>query len=303
MLKVTAESFLKNKELCAELKALFPSALFWEKKEPLAEFCADAEVLIVGREKMSDDLLSHCPRLKFISKYGVGLDNLDREACERRGIRIGFAEGVNKTSVAELTLAFMLGAVHNSLFTGSALKIGSWIKNGGRLLSGKTVGIIGAGNIGREVIRMLQPFGCRILVNDILINTDFKFSDNLLESLKNDIFTNADLISFHVPLTEETRNMVNAETLGMMKPNVILINTARGEIWNETALKNWLAQTPDAFVCTDVYHEEPCTDLEFLQHPRVFGTPHIGGNAYEAVMAMGRSAIAHVTHFYHGKHE
>ncbi len=301
MLKVTAESFLKNEELCKELQSLYPEAVFWDKQEPLAAFCADAEVLLVGRESMSDDLMAHCPRLKLISKYGVGLDNVDVEACEKRGIRIGITEGVNKTSVAELTLAFMLGASHNMFFTGTALKNSLWIKNGGRLLSGKTVGIIGAGNIGREVIHMLQPFGCRILVNDIVKHTNFQFSDYLLESSKTDIFSSADIISFHVPLTSETRNMIHIETLRSMKSSVVLINTSRGEIWNEGELKAWLAETPDAFICTDVYTAEPCTDREFLQHPRVFGTPHIGGNAYEAVMAMGRSAIHHIVDYYQEK--
>lgn len=298
MIKVTAESFLKNAELCAELKSCFPDAVFWEKRESLAGFCADAEALIVGREKISEDFLRGCPNLKLIAKYGVGLDNVDLEACERRGIRIGWTGGVNKTSVAELALAFMLGAAHNIFFTGTELKSGNWFKSGGHLLSGRTVGIIGVGFVGKEIIRMLQPFGCRILVNDIVDQTEFYHSNNLMECSKSEILAQADIVSLHVPLTGETHLMMGVKELALLKPNAVLVNTSRGEILDESALKIWLKENPEATVCLDVFQEEPCTDRELLEHPRVFGTPHIGGNAYEAVLAMGRSAIHHVKQFY-----
>jgi D-3-phosphoglycerate dehydrogenase len=301
MIKVTAESFLKNAELCAELKSLFPDAVLWEKRETLAEFCADAEALIVGREKISDGFLAGCPNLKLIAKYGVGLDNIDIPACERRGIKIGWTGGVNKTSVAELTLAFMLGAAHNIFFTGTELKKGNWFKNGGHLLSGRTVGIIGVGFVGKEIVRMLKPFGCEILVNDIVNQAEFYESNNLSECLKSEIYARADIISLNVPLTHETHVMMGKAEFDLLKPEAILVNTSRGEILDEEALKNWLNENPRATVCVDVFHGEPTPDRELLEHPRVFGTPHIGGNAYEAVLAMGRSALYHVKHYYDQK--
>eukprot|EP01034_Spumella_vulgaris_P018364 gene18364-23459_t len=104
MIKVTAESFIKNPELCAELRAQFPQAIFWNRRTDLYTFCADAEVVLLGREIIDEAFLQACPHIKLVAKYGVGLDNIDLTACEARGVRIGWTAGVNKTSVAELAL-------------------------------------------------------------------------------------------------------------------------------------------------------------------------------------------------------
>lgn len=298
MIKVVAESFIKNNELRGELLRVFPSAVFYDKSVSLENFCADAEALIIGRETIDEAFLRQCPRLKIISKYGVGLDNIDLEACDRHSIKIGWTGGVNKTSVAELTLAFMLGAAHNVFYTGTELKKGNWFKNGGRLLSGKTIGIVGVGHIGKELIRLLKPFQCKLLANDIIDHSNFYYSNNIINCSKEDIYSNADIITFHVPLTEMTRNMVGEKELLLCKPHSFLINTSRGEIICEQALKNALLNNRIGGVFLDVFSTEPFTDTEFLTHPRTFCTPHIGGNAYEAVMAMGRSAISHLKSYY-----
>lgn len=298
MIKVTAESFIKNNALCEELLRVFPSAVFYDKSVALDTFCADAEALIVGREIIDEAFLLQCPKLKIISKYGVGMDNIDREACEKYNIKIGWTGGVNKTSVAELTLAFMLGAAHNVFYTGTELKKGNWFKNGGRLLSGKTIGILGVGHIGKELIRLLKPFQCKLLANDIIDHSNYYYSNNIINCSKEDLYSNADIITFHVPLTEMTCNMVGEKELGLCKPHSFLINTSRGEIIREEALKNAVLNNQIGGVFLDVFSTEPYTDSEFLTHPRTFCTPHIGGNAYEAVMAMGRSAISHVKSYY-----
>lgn len=298
MIKVTAESFIKNPVLCAELKSIFSHVLFWDRSIPINDFCSDAEALIVGREIIDDAFLQACPSLKIVSKYGVGLDNIDLAACEKRNVKIGWTAGVNKTSVAELTLAFMLGAAHNIFLTGQKLKAGEWLKKGGVQFSEKTIGIIGVGHVGKELIRLLKPFNCRILVNDIVEQRDYYFSNNLFESSKNDIYRHADFISLHVPLTEQTHQLVNEEALALFQPHAVLINTCRGEVVDQHALKQALFSDKIGAALLDVFEQEPCEDLEFLQHPKLFATPHIGGNAWEAVLAMGRSAIDHISYFY-----
>lgn len=298
MIKVTAESFIKNPVLCAELSGLFPDTIFWDRKNTLEDFCSDAEALIIGREIMDEALFSHCPHLKIISKYGVGLDNIDIAACEKRNIKIGWTPGVNKTSVAELTLAFMLGAAHNIFLTGNKLKNGEWFKNGGTQLSEKTIGIIGVGNVGKELIRLLQPFGCKILVNDIIQQDKYYFSNNLTESSKEDIYTKSDYISLHIPLTPITNRLIDEKALSRLQKHAMLINTCRGEVVHQEALKNAIISNKIGGAMLDVFETEPCTDIELLQHPNVFATPHIGGNAWEAVLAMGKTAISHISYFY-----
>lgn len=296
-IKVTAESFIKNPVLKAELSTRFPDVLFWDRNTGLTEFCLDAEVLLVGREKIDATFLSQCPQLKHIAKYGVGLDNIDLLACHERGISIGFTPGVNKTSVAEITLGFMLGAAHNVFYTGTALKNGEWIKNGGMQLSGKTIGIIGVGNVGKELIRMLHVFQCKIMVNDIINQDEFYLSNNLIESSKTEIYFNADLISLHVPLTAETHKFISHEAFTSMKREAVLINTCRGEVVDHEALKTALHQNKIGAYISDVFDPEPYSDEELLKHPRFFGTPHIAGNSTEAVLSMGRSAIHHIMEY------
>lgn len=301
MIKVTAESFIKNLELCAELSALFPQAVYWDRRTDLHTFCADAETVLVGRELVDEAFLQACPHVKLVAKYGVGLDNVDLPACETRGIRVGWTAGVNKTSVAELALAFMLGAAHNVFATGTALKNGQWVKQGGVQLSEKTIGIIGVGHVGKELIRLLQPLGCNILVNDIIDQSEYYASNNLFESSKEKIYAEADFISLHVPLTSATFHLIGDETLSNFKPTAFLVNTCRGAVVNQEALKKALIQEKIGGALLDVFETEPCLDMELLQHPRLFATPHIGGNAREAVLAMGRSAIGHISYFYQNR--
>jgi len=282
---VSSLSFSKCAELRARLLTHFPMAVFNETNqilegEVLAEFLKEAEGAIVGTETINETLLKQCPKLKIISKYGVGLDNIDFEACEKYGVEVRFTPGVNKRSVAEMTVCFMIGLCRNMFQTGTLLKQGTWHKKGGMQLSGKTVGIIGAGHVGQEVIRLLDPFGCNILVNDI-VERPFKLSS------KEYIYKEADIVSIHTPLTPETYHLINEHVLKQMKPTAFLINTARGKIIDLMALK----KVRIAGVALDVFEEEPFLDEGFLNLPHVFCTPHIGGNAKEAVLGMGEGAI------------
>ena len=293
---VTSVSFSKNPVLRKEVLAIFPHSYFNEtgeklEGEKLIEFLASSEGALVGLEKITEAVLQKCPNLKIISKYGVGLDNLDLEACARHHIKIGWKGGVNRLSVAEMALGFMLGASRYLFRTSYKLKNGEWFKNGGFQLSGKTVGIIGVGFIGKELIRLLKPFNCRILVNDVIDQKEYYTENNLIESSKEEIFRTADLISVHTPLNDETQHLISKKNLSLMKPTAYIINTARGGIMNQADLKEFLEQKKIAGAAIDVYDDEPCEDLSFLQLENLICTPHIGGNSQEAVLAMGRSAI------------
>ena len=305
LIKVTSPSFCKNDLLTRDL-ASRPFRVVLNTKgdrlhgRSLYDFLADADGAIIGLEKIDDPLLAACPRLQIISKFGVGLDNVDREACRARGVTMGWTPGVNRRSVAEMTVGLMIGLCRNLFVTSQKLRLGEWDKNGGRQLSSLRVGIIGLGNVGQELARLLKPFECRISANDIVDREVFCREEGITQTTKEEIFCSADIVSLHVPLVDETRCLINAETLDLMKPDAFLINTSRGGVVDQEALKMALQTQRIAGAAIDVYEQEPPTDRDLLELPNLVCTPHIAGNAWEAVVAMGRSAVQHLDAYFNG---
>ena len=300
---VTSGSFSKNETLKSTLLHHFSDVEFNPSSNGLTEQkviqkLSTAEAAIIGLDPISDAVLKACPKLKFISKYGVGLDNIDQSACARSGVKIGWSGGINKRSVSEMTLGFMLSMCRNLYPSSILLKNGTWKKNGGYQLSGKTIGIIGIGNVGKDLISLLQPFKCTILVNDIIDQSEYYQAQGIHKKSKTDLFKEADIVTIHTPLTHETKYMINKKTLALMKPTSFIINTARGPIIDEKALQFSLEQKKIAGAALDVYEAEPPLNQDLINLPTLFCTPHIGGNAAEAVQAMGQSAISHLkNHF------
>jgi len=300
---VTSKSFSKNSHLRNKLDNIFPNSKYisTEKnfnKDELKSFLKESEGAIIGLDPIDESILKVCPNLKIIAKFGVGLDNIDFEACEKFSIEVEHTQGVNKLSVAENTLGIFLNLCHHSYFSCHNLKNGLWIKEGGSLLKGKKVGIIGVGNIGKEVIRLLKPFQVEIWANDILNLHSYYEKEKINFKSKEEIFKNCDLISLHLPLTQDTRNIINTQSLNLMKRSCYLINTARGELINQMELKEALINKSIGGAALDVFAVEPMEDLEFLSLTNLFCTPHISGNAQEAVIAMGESSIGHLINFF-----
>ena len=178
------------------------------------------------------------------------------------------------------------------------MKQGTWNKKGGFQLSGKKVGVIGCGHVGTDLLNLLQPFKCQLMICDILDKKDIakKFSAKQVDH--DEIFEYSDVITMHVPLTDSTYHMVGKNKLNLMKNSSYLLNTSRGKIVDQQALKIALQKQTIAGAAIDVYTDEPPTDLEFLSLPNLWPTPHIGGNAIEAVKAMGQSAISHLKTYF-----
>lgn len=302
---VTSPSFCKETKLVEELINLFPDTEVRINRkgvhyngEGLVQFIDDADAIIVGTEKITPGILDKLPNLRMISKYGVGIDNIELNSLEKRNIFFYWRGGVNKTSVAEMTLAFMIGLSRNLFFTNHRLRNGVWQKQGGFQLSGKTVGILGCGHVGSEVIRLLQPFGCKTLIHDILDKEEIVKTYGVGEVSLETLIESSDLLSLHVPLTELTRGMVDSNFLSKMKKGSYLINTCRGGVVVQNDLLEFLdfhnknsPQATLAGAALDVLETEPETEPKIVNLPNLFITPHIGGNASEAVLAMGRSAI------------
>lgn len=305
---VTPPPICQSETLRNEITGLFENTVFNDKDryldgDELVEFCRAADGLLVGRDALNEKILQALPHLKMVAKYGVGLDNLDEQALEKHQVALGWTPGVNRRSVAELTLSFMLGLCHNVFSGGFALKENRWVKDGGHQLQGKTVGIIGCGHIGREVVRLLKPFGCRLWVRDIVDRTDFCRATGAEMKSFEEVIQGADIISLHVPLTDETRFMINSKVMREMKPSAFLINTSRGAVVEPEALKNALLEGRLAGAALDVFTQEPPEDRQLLACPQLMVTPHIGGNALEAIEAMARSAIDHLAQFFNRQYK
>ena len=302
-IKVTSRSFSRHPFLTQELIDLFPDTVFNpngpETGLPnLVEFLSDADGVILGLEIFDRALLAQLKNLKIVAKYGVGLDNLDIEAARDLGISVGWTGGVNKRSVSEQALAFMIGLSRNIFGSSSRLKLGEWHKEGGAQLTGKCVGIIGCGHVGQDLIHMLQPFRCRVLINDIVDKNLVTDTYGAVQVTKGELIREADFISLHVPLTDLTLGLVDQSFLSQMKASAFLINTSRGLIVDQGALKTALKDNQIAGAALDVFESEPPDDLEFLALPNLVPTAHIGGNAEEAILAMGRSAVNHLETFF-----
>lgn len=300
---VSSISFSKNKKLVSELKSVFPDSIINKSGvryvgKDLINYFSGADVVILGVEKVDEKLLNSLPNLRFISKYGVGLDNIDLKACKKHNVHIGWTGGVNKTSVAEMTIGFMLMLVRNLYITSNQLKYDSvWNKNGGFQLTNKTIGIIGLGHIGKELVRLLKNFNCKIIANDIEDLKYFANQHNIDLVDKNTLLKKSDIVTIHTPLTEKTLGMIDLHAFKKMKKESFLINTARGGIVDETALETALKQKYISGAALDVYEEEPAHKRSLLKLHNLICTPHTAGNSTEAVISMGMSAINHLINF------
>lgn len=293
---VTSRSFSLHPVLREELLARYDNVRFNDeglalKGEALIDFARGRRKLITALERIDEAFLSAAPELEVISKYGVGTDMLDKAALIRHGIRLGWTGGVNKRSVTELALSFMISLLHLVPQTSLEVREGGWKNRKGRQLSGRTVGIVGCGHIGKDLTPILRAFGCTVLAHDILDFPEFYAAHQVTPVGLEELLRRADVVTLHLPLDDSTRNILSAERLALLKPEAVLINTARGGLVDEAALKRMLAEGRLSAAGFDVFATEPPEDLDLLQLPNFLATPHIGGSSEEAILAMGRAAI------------
>jgi phosphoglycerate dehydrogenase-like enzyme len=295
---VTSHSFPKNPTLRAELLERHPDATFNDTGDPLrgralVEFLRGRDKAITGLEVLDEPLFRAVPELRVVSKYGVGLDTIDVEAAKRHGVAVWWTPGVNRQAVAELAIAFMIALCRRIVPHADDLRRGRWgDARGARQISSATIGIIGCGHVGKTVARLCRAFGARLLANDIVDNAAFYREHDITAVPLDDLLRDSDIVTVHTPLDSTTRGLIGERSLALMKPSAFLINTARGGIVDETALVRALVERRLAGAAADVFETEPPTNRELLQLPNFVGTPHIGAGTAEAVLAMGRAAIA-----------
>lgn len=267
------------------------------KEDELAEMVTDFDVLIAGTEPITDTVMSRASRLKLISRVGIGLDSVDLLAAERRGIQVSYTPDAPAPAVAELTIGLMLTLLRSVHVANAQMHRGEWHRYFGRRIPEVTIGIIGTGRIGGRVLRRLAGFGTpRILVNDI--HPDLKVAPELkLEWVdKEEIYSHADIISLHVPLTVQTKNMIRREHLLQMKPDAMLINTSRGGIVNEHDLAGVLKTGHLSGAAIDVFEQEPYTG-ELAQIDRCLLTSHMGSMSVDCRTRMEIEATEEAVRF------
>ena len=294
---VASRSFSRNSTLRQELSLRYPLSRFNDTNRVLAgdelvAFLRGHTKAITGLDVLSDAVFRAVPELRLVSKYGVGLDMIDLDAARRHGVSVRWTPGVNRQAVAELTIAFMIGLCRAIVPLARELSEGSWRRPGGRQLSSAVVGVLGCGAVGQTVARLCNAFGATVLAHDIRAYDDFYLDTGVAPVSLERLLGESDIVTIHLPLDASTRGLIDARALALMKPSAFLVNTARGGIVDETALEGALREQRLAGAAADVFSVEPPGDAALLRLPNFIGTPHIGAGTEEAVLAMGRAAIA-----------
>ena len=304
---VTSRSFSRNEGLVNDLKAKYSKVIFNDsgatlQGQELINFLSSADKAIIGIEEISAEVLHQLPNLKIISKYGVGINNLDIDALKSKGVQLGFTPGVNKQSVAELALTLTLLSLRKVHRNHTEITEGIWSQEKGSELFGKTVGLLGFGNIGQKFASFLAPFDCKVIFFDEKVFTNQELlhiskdlglkPDSIQQGELEAVLNQADVLSIHLPLLPDTENIISTKELNFLKPSVSIINTARGGIVDEIALHSFLSSNPNSFAAFDVYAEEPAIENPLFELPNFFGTSHRSSLTHEGINAMGLAAIS-----------
>lgn len=260
----------------------------------MLELVGEVDGLLCGDDAITAKVIDKAlPRLRLISKYGIGVDKIDVEHATKRGVPVTFCPGVNHTTVAEHVFALLLAMVRRLVEEVDHTRRGEWVRLTGHEILGKRLGIIGLGRIGKEVALRAKAFGMEVCAHDIYWPEEFAREHGIErkgEALQ--VLRESDMVSLHANLTAETRHLVNADSLSAMKQGALLINCARGELVETAAVAAALESGHLGGYGTDVLDEEPPPpDHPLLRAPRCLVTPHIGSRTYESVQRQAGMAV------------
>jgi len=252
-------------------------------------------MVVRSRTKVRQTLIDACPNLKVIVRGGVGLDTIDADYARSKGITVMNTPKASSASVAELTIAYMFALARSIFLATASIKAEKWEKKSfeGDELGGKTLGLVGLGNIGSEVARRAAALGMTVIAYDPYLKSAAGVPMVKLDEL----LSRSDYISLHLPLTDESRNMIGKAQFARMKDGVRLINCARGGIIDEDALYEALKSGKAAGAALDVYAQEPPADYKLLKLDNVIGSPHIGAATHEAQGRVGAEVAEKLIEF------
>ncbi len=294
LVAVSSRSFSKHPILREKLRSHFSAVKFNESGEKLEgtaliEFMRGASHAIIGLELIDHAFLSALPNLQIICKMGTGTDKVDSKALREHDVEFFHTPNVNKRSVSELVLALIFTLYRYLPQVNKAVHQGHWLQLKGNLLTGKVIGIIGYGAIGRDLSELLAAFQCKCLIYDLYQQNDLL--SHVQQVDLHYLLSMADIISLHIPYTKENKHLINRDKIASIKSEAILINTARGGLIDEKALYVALKDKRIRAAALDVFEMEPLLSSELLKLDNFFATSHIGGSTEEAILSMGLKAI------------
>lgn len=267
---------------------------------------ADAEIAFIIGTGVDAALIEAAPRLRFVQKLGAGVDNVDLERCRSRGVAVARLEAGNAVPVAEHTVLLMLAALRKLPYFDRQTNGGAWLREEGRSaqfhLAGKRIGLIGFGAIGREVAKRLKGFDVEVVYVDprpapATVERELQVTRTELE----DLLATADVISLHLPLEPQTRNLLDAQRIGLLKPGATLVNCARGGLVDEDALAAALARGGLRAAALDTFAREPPVASPLLGRADVIATPHLAGATYDNFALVFERGVRNVERFLAGK--
>lgn len=270
----------------------------------MLELVGDIDGMICGDDTITAAVIDKAlPRLKVISKYGIGLDRIDVEHATAKQLPVLFTPGVNHTTVAEHTFGLLLSLKREIADHAARTRSGKWMRTTGHEILGSTMGIIGLGRIGKEVAIRAKAFGMSVLAFDIYWDEAFAESHQIQRAASmEEVLNKADILSLHTNLSEETRGMINADSISRLKDGVTILNCARGELVDTDAVVEALRSGKIGGYGTDVLDEEPpAADHPLLGAPRCIITPHVGSRTHESVQRQAGMAVENLVRFLRGE--
>lgn len=268
---------------------VFPSPGAMPTSEQLREVIPTCVGYLAGIEPITAELLEASPRLRVISRNGVGTDTIDLAAAERCGVKVVNAPAANAQGVAELAIALMLASMRAIAWSDSGLKVGDWRRRQGMEIHGRTLGVVGCGNIGRRVALMAIGLGMEVLGVDDIVHPELAASPQFAYAPLGEVLARSDVVSLHCPPADEP--IIGAREIGCMRRHAHLINTARAGLVDDAAVLDALQDDRLGGFATDVFAEEPPPVSPLIEHPRVTVSPHVGGYTAESVDRATRESV------------
>ena len=290
----------------SQLRAFADEVVFNPKGAPLTEdellpLLQDCDGYLAGLDQVTAKVLQACHKLKVISRYGVGCDAVDLAAAKSLGITVTNTPGANAQGVAELAMALMLSVARRIPYLDRETKAGHWVRSTGIELCGRTVGILGLGAIGKRLAECCKGFGMKVVAYDPYIDKSYCEEHQILPLQLEELLHTADIISLHLPLTEATHHIINAQAIAQMRDGAILINASRGAIVEEDAAYGALVSGKLGGLGLDAFEVEPPVGSKLLELDNVVATPHTGAHTMEAVSNMQALAVQNLIDVLSGK--
>ena len=305
---VTPTSFKPSKSgVALELLRSFSQDLIFNPMErPLTEdelipLLSGCNGLIAGVDFITRKVIENAPTLKVISRYGVGVDRVDLVAAKEKNIVVCNTPGANANAAADLTFALLLCLARKIHLLNQKTKEGEWPRSSGFELYGKTIGIIGLGAVGKAVAKRASGFSMKVMAFDPAVDLDYVTKNNIIAADFLDIIEKADIVTLHVPLNNETRNIISKEIMGKMKEGAVILNTSRGGLIDENAAYELLKTGRLAGLGLDTFEKEPPGNSKLFSLDNVVVTPHTGAHTNEAVSAMAEMSVKNLMDVLSGK--